>query len=644
MMSKNLISRCLITLLAFILLCSTNSAAAAVTHTPTKQHRHHGTTTTKSTKKSSTHTTKTKKSTTKPLAKTTKSKTKPLAPTKPAMAKTTKHKTKPTTPAAKTTPAIVKTTKPVAPVTVTVPVGKPVVATPRPIPAPVPVSTGGPSPAISGPVNAGPQPIAAPPPVAVVPSTGAPVATTPSSANPIAQTPAPISMAHSASMQQNIDNILSKFPNLNVGVIIESSNNGAVLYQHNGNQTFIPASTLKTFTAAAALSYLGPDYILRTQFLTNTNSIQNGVLNGNLYARFAGDADLTVNDLNSMIAALVSKGIHEVQGSLIIDDHALDQSNWAPGSMWQDEILCYAAPATSIILNRNCFGLSIGPGPLNGLANVRISPTYANISIFNQTKTTSRNTCPLNLVELSHNTYELSGCIAAHHPGISDAVAINNSRQAGTDILLGLLKKHNITINGGVYYAVAPNNTNILVEHDSDPLGKVITHMLKKSDDLVTDALYKKLASVYFNTTGTWANGKQALSSILSPHTGLNFNQMVIVDGSGLSRNNQISPAQLAALLNYAYQSMPNGDVFYQALPISGVDGTLRFRLGGDTQGRIHAKTGTMKNVSGLAGYVRTVNNKSLTFAILINATNGNQGTYHMLQDRICRYLAVNSW
>lgn len=636
MMSKNIIVRCAITLFTIILLCSANSTLAVDQPTPTKQHKHH-TTTHKPAKKSK-HTAKGKSTKTKSATKSVKHKatatktTKPLKPTTPAIAKTTKSKTKPLT---TTTPAATKTTPTIA---------APAVAPVSPGKATITIPPAAPMPAVAGSANVAPQSTTAPVTIAPVVPTNQTSAPSPRAGNPITQTPGVVSTSQSASMQQNIDSILSKFPRLNVGVIVESSNNGAVLYQHNANQSYIPASTLKTFTAAAALSYLGPEYILRTQFLTNTNSIQNGVLNGNLYARFGGDANLSVDDLNSMVAALANKGIRVIQGSLIIDDHALDQSNWAPGSMWQDEILCYAAPATSIILNRNCFGLTIGPGPVNGLAKVRILPTYANISIFNQTKTTSRNTCPLNLVELSHNTYELSGCIAAHHPGISDAVAINNSRQAGTDILLGLLKKHNISINGGVYYAVAPNNTNILVEHDSDPLGQVITHMLKKSDDLVTDALYKKLASVYFNTTGTWANGKQALSSILGPHTGINFNQMVIVDGSGLSRNNQVTPAQLAALLNYAYQSMPNGDVFYQALPISGVDGTLRFRLGGDTQGRIHAKTGTMKNVSGLAGYVRTANNKSLTFAILVNATDGNQGTYHMLQDRICHYLAVNSW
>ncbi len=468
------------------------------------------------------------------------------------------------------------------------------------------------------------------------------IATAQANTIPPTQPAAPITPVDT-SIQQGLDQIINSFNHdVSVGVIVQSTSTGATLYQHDANRMFMPASTMKLFTATAALAYLGPNYVFSTQMFGNTIPI-NSILPGNLYVKFSGDPMLTIDDLNNMIAILSQRGVRIIQGSLVIDDTALDQVNWAPGWMWDEQILCYAAPATSIILNRNCFGVSLAAGTqANTPGHISIEGTLANISILNRVTTRQADywQCPLDLVASGNNTYVLSGCLAPKHAPMGLSIALNDTRKAGTDILLHLLNQHGITLAGGVRYGQTPASAKLLAEHNSAPLSALITRMLKKSDNLIADTLFKKLGGTYFNTTGTWNNGSQAVRAILSPRTGINFHNMVMVDGAGLSRYDLVNPTQFATLLNYAYRSLPANNVFYQALPSSGIDGTLRYRLGGPVQGKVHAKTGTMVSTSGLAGYIETANHQTLTFAILINGFVGKQAPYHLLEDKICQFLA----
>lgn len=450
-------------------------------------------------------------------------------------------------------------------------------------------------------------------------------------------------------IQDGVDQILSKFPNLKRGVLVQSADTGAILYQYNSNQTFATASTLKLFTATAALTYLGPDFIFKTQFLTNNNNFQNGELIGDLYAKFTGDPELTVDILNNMVIALKKQGIQRIRGNLIIDDTDMDHENMGPGWLPKEETLCYAAPSNAIILNRNCFGFNIAPSKQSGgPVQVGAHPNIANLSFINEAVTRSPHTAgcpPLTIKSRDNNIYALTGCIAPRRSSFSVGVALNDTRAAGTNVVNNLLKQYGIAVSGNIFYGEAPPYLRVLVEHDSRPLSALVTRMLKKSDNLIAGSLFKKIGGTYFNTAGSWQNGAQAVRSILAPKTGIDFNKMVLVDGSGLSREDAVSPVQFGKLLYYAYH-MPHNDIFYQALPISGVDGTLRGRLGGSTLAKVHAKTGTIDNVSGLAGYIKSANHGNLIFAILVSdfvSNKSKQGTYHLLEDKIVQFLATTS-
>lgn len=452
------------------------------------------------------------------------------------------------------------------------------------------------------------------------------------------------------SLQANLNNIINRFKGYHVGVAIQSLSTGKMLYQYHANDHFIPASTLKLFTAIAALDYLGPRFQFKTRFLTNPAAkIENGILKGNLYIKFSGDPYLTLEDLKDMFDTLTEQHIKKVQGNVVIDDTVIDRNTWPPGRVIDDKIFCYAAPVTATIINRNCFSLSVKP---NKLLHPTVVKSNSNLGVVidNQavTKRLRRSSYSLDLKPNAihaNNHYTLRGYLSPRRGPLSFAVALQNPNLATYDILAGLLRKYSIQ-HSNIVYGKTPPMARMLAENSSPELSFLIKNMLKKSDNLIADSLLKKLGEQYFSAQGSWKTGRNAVQAVLASKTGINFRHVIMVDGSGLSLNDIVTPNDFVKLLNFAYTQLPESKLLFESLPSSGRDGTLKNRLGGSILGRVHAKTGSMHGISSLAGYIRTSNNQILAFSILINDPipgKNNQGGYRLLENRICEFLARSS-
>jgi len=456
---------------------------------------------------------------------------------------------------------------------------------------------------------------------------------------------------HFLTLQANLDTIISRFKGCHVGVSIQSLSTGRVLYQYHANHGFVPASTLKLFTGIAALDYLGPHYQFKTRFLTNPGArIVNGVLTGNLYIQFSGDPYLTLEDLKDMLASLRDQHIKRVQGNIVIDDTLIDRSTWPPGRIIDDKIFCYAAPVTATIINRNCFSLSVKPNQRLLHPTVIKSNSHLGIVIDNQAITKrlrgARYALDLKPNALnSNNHYTLSGYLSPKMGPLSFAVALQNPNLATYDILAGLLRKHSIRYSN-IVYGKTPPLAKMLAENNSPELAFLIKNMLKKSDNLIADSVLKKLGEKYFSAQGSWKTGRNAVQAILASKTDIDFQHVIMVDGSGLSRNNMVTPNAFVKLLNFAYTELSDSDLLFTSLPSSGRDGTLKHRLGGAVLDKVHAKTGSMHGISSLVGYIRTMNNQILAFSILINDSipgKNNQSGYRLLENRICEFLAQST-
>ena len=245
------------------------------------------------------------------------------------------------------------------------------------------------------------------------------------------------------------------------------------------------------------------------------------------------------------------------------------------------------------------------------------------------------------------NNYRLVGCLDKSYGDQRRTLALRDPVALARVLIKQSLRANGIQFNGDVEIATAPANATVLATHESQTLDLIVKEMLKKSDNLTTDALLLKTGSHFYKAPGNWQDGLDALKKILGPRAGIDFNQNLINDGAGLSRYNLLSPHQLVQLLNYDYKNPILRPVLFMTLPIGGVDGTLKWRMTeADVRGRVHAKTGSMTGVTALAGYVETRDRGPVTFAIIVNGFLGKDFPYNRLQDKTCTLLAnyQGSW
>lgn len=432
-------------------------------------------------------------------------------------------------------------------------------------------------------------------------------------------------------------------PNATIGIHIKSMKYGDTLFAQNTQKLFTPASILKIFTAEAALLYLGPQYTFPTRLATDSTAVNNGKLHGNVYLVHSGDPSLTYKDLAGLVTTLKSQQIQAITGNVYIDNTAYDQVGFGPGWMGDDTRYCYAAPISASIINRNCLSFKVAPAKKPGrTANILPNPHYYYGNIVNDviTKSSRTRSCYLRLGTTS-NAISISGCVPKGHYAQGVSAVIANIVQYNKSLLQSLLNRFGIHVQGNIDMGAAPPNSSILAMHESKPLNLLVREMLKMSDNVIAGSLFKKIGEIYTNEPGSWQNGSKAVKEILAQKAGVDTAQMYIIDGSGLSQENQIKPIQMMQVLEFAFHNPATNYEFISGLPIAGVDGTLKHRLYNVAR-RIRAKTGTMSGsgVVSLAGYALNKNKEPIAFVIIVNGKNGNAWKYREMEDKIVTALA----
>ncbi len=445
------------------------------------------------------------------------------------------------------------------------------------------------------------------------------------------------------SLQDSLDHVLKGVsPHAHIGVIVETVDGNQILYQHNADNLFTPASVNKLFVAIASLDYLKSDYHFETRIRT-TGQINQGVLNGDIYFQFNGDPTLTDKQLIALINELKTLGINQINGHVYLDNTSYGSAAYAPGWLLHDLIFGYAAPLNAVIINENRFAIILSPSQPGKPAAVSTTVPPGVVRVENNTVTSPRKAeCLLSVYSDSNNTYHMHGCVARQPSKQYYALALRDPIAYAEALIAETLKKNNIGFSAAIEIKPAPANSVVLTLHQSPPLNWIIREMLKDSDNLYTNSILKQIGGVYYQSQGTWQNGLNAVKQILGTPAGIDFNQIHLFDGSGLSKYNLVTPHQLAKLLHYAYQNPKIQTDIWNALPIAGQDGTLRGRLIAFAKGDvIHAKTGTMRGsgVSALAGYAKSRKHGLLVFVIMTNGLEDTHRAYKNTEDRICKIL-----
>ncbi|WP_089137582.1 serine-type D-Ala-D-Ala carboxypeptidase [Vibrio rumoiensis] len=390
-----------------------------------------------------------------------------------------------------------------------------------------------------------------------------------------------------------------------VGLIAKSPSS-TLLYQNN-DQFFPPASTLKLMTALAAKIELGDDFRYTTQLEQNGKD---------LVIRFSGDPSLTSDDISQL---LKSTNISTIDGDLILDNSAFTGYEKAVGWPWDILGVCYSTPSSAITLNGNCVMASIYT---NADGSTRVfTPPHQPVNVSTSAEAITRKQqkqqyCDLELTTTQANHYRLSGCLVKRDQPLPLNFAIQNSFLYASATLHQILDEQGIKLKGSIKLATAvttkelAKNTKVLAKHQSVSLPVLLEHMLKDSDNLYANNLTKTLGEHYFNQAGSFANGTEAIKQILKKQAKVDLSNAVLEDGSGLSRNNRVTPNQLYSVLKFIKANDHKLD-FIRLMPTAGIDGTLKYRSSmrkDPIKGNIVAKSGSLFATHNMAGFV--LNNK----------------------------------
>jgi D-alanyl-D-alanine carboxypeptidase/D-alanyl-D-alanine-endopeptidase (penicillin-binding protein 4) len=392
------------------------------------------------------------------------------------------------------------------------------------------------------------------------------------------------------------------------------------MMQSNAELLLTPASTQKLITALAAKLYLTDEF----SFETNLHGTITQRYLKNTEFSFTGDPTFTRRDLRSMLHQLKAKGVDLIKGDIQLNDSYFNGYNWSNGQVWNDQAVCYATQASALVINNNCVLGNLKRTPDLHIARIFV-PNYEPISLDSKvlimTKEQQKaNFCDLEVTRKPNNQYTLFGCITPSQHNLPLAFAISDPRAYFTALLKTELTTANIQFSGKVTSKKQITTAPVIIRHESVTVDKLISKMIKESDNLIADILFKTMGAVYFNQPGNYRNGAEAVRLILEDN-GISLNSSAIADGSGLSRHNLVSAHTMFNVLSYVIAHNEQLHLF-DDLPISGVDGTLKYKKGLLTsllKGKVIAKTGSLKGLSNLVGVVKTEQNNTIPFVLMIN-------------------------
>lgn len=438
----------------------------------------------------------------------------------------------------------------------------------------------------------------------------------------------PWTAAEIAALRMSVDRIL-KAPTLRgaqIGFLATDTARGTVLYSRNANEEFMPASNFKLLVGSAALQRLGTSFAYVT-FVGADAAASGGTIRGNLYLHGGGDALLTAKDLDDAAAALASQGIKRIEGGLITDPSRYDSQRYGYGWSWDDLPYYYAPVVSALELEDGTVHMTFAPGPSAGTpAVLRVWPQSGSYTLDDRLNTTpagTKDTSDFARVWDAPRTIQVIGNypITAKESGEVSPSVPDSESYAG-DVFERALAAHGITVTGTLHTGKMPATATRLWSHSSEKMPQLLADFWYPSDNLMGELFLKELGVAQSGEPGTDEHGRayeqQYLHSI-----GVDPATVTIGDGSGLSQYDRITPRALHAILQADWNG-PNRQVVLDALPVSGVRGTLKSSyVGTPAEKVVFAKTGSISHVRTISGFVQTKTHGPITFSLLINQWMG---------------------
>lgn len=346
-------------------------------------------------------------------------------------------------------------------------------------------------------------------------------------------------------------------------------------------------------------------------------------------------------DMDFLVRAVKEAGIQAISGKLVGDVSLMDSIYWGEGWSWDDTPEAFQPYLSPLMLNRGCVDIKVSPSAKGKAGTVEITPESDYYQLNNRSISLHPEAGKLKITRdwlTNGNTINVSGCVSSVR---KRTLNLYDSKRFFMDTFCYKLKKEGLSVSkDSIFFLTAPDTVQWIYTCRR-PVEAVLKRALKESDNLSAEALFRQLGCMNGKHTShiSFKDCQGVVEGFMRNTLGYDSENYQIIDGSGVSLYNYVSPRLVLAYLNYAYRHPSLFRVFYDCLPVAGVDGTLQGRMRtGKAFRNVRAKTGTVTGISSLAGYLTSVNGHKISF-VIINQNILKARQARKLQDKICELL-----
>lgn len=407
-----------------------------------------------------------------------------------------------------------------------------------------------------------------------------------------------------------------------VSISVKDLKSGKTVYEYNSKKPMNPASTLKAITYAAALNELGQDYEFSTELYKNTNN--------ELILKLGADPFLTSSDLRKLFSAAKNKNILEPK-LIKIDDSIIDNVEWGEGWQWDDDLNPLMPKFSAYNIDKNLLTVSVQPVSFGVPAELNLSTFYP-VTFVNLVTTSDQDDIKLSRNNnIAPDVLTIEGTVSTKK---DISFPVNYPRRYFMMRLENAIRAEKIDYYGNFVQSKLPDVNVYLVEKITNPISDATEAIMKNSDNMVSETVFKIAGGHYAQDTGSASNAVEMLKQYCKSLS-VSTDDIKVTDGSGVSKNNLVTADFMTDFLIAQYNKSED----YRDIFASAGEGTLKNRmlyLGEN----LKAKTGTLSDVSAIAGYLTTLSGKSYVFDIMINDAKSKQADKKNLEEQILRAIS----
>ena len=427
-----------------------------------------------------------------------------------------------------------------------------------------------------------------------------------------------------------------------LSIYIEDLATGEVVLAWNETESRNPASVEKMVTTLVALDTLGPAYRWKTE-VSVLGDIDGSSLDGDLLMKGYGDPYLVTERFWQLLRQIRLNGIERINGDLLIDDSYFDVGDYDPAAFDREPLRAYNVAPNALLTNFKVVRYYFEPVPGSTEVNVRLEPALDNLDVVNRLRVAS-GACRgyQRGITITPNDDFSRVTFSGRFPSGCEIYAMDRTALGHNEFTFGLFKslwqESGGEFSGAWKNVVADESSEPLIVFDSLPLAEVIAKVNKYSNNVMAKHLLFTLGAEHYGPAGTEAGGRQVVREWLAEH-GMDFEELRIDNGAGLSRHSRMTARQLGSMLRFAFES-PFMPEYLSSLSLSGLDGTLSRRFSDNAlTGQAHMKTGSLDHVSAVAGYFQSRSGRRFSVVTILNHTDVHRGPGKEVQEMLLRWL-----